>query len=501
MDRRLAKRLEFTRILLAKHQTVHLRPHLKGHTEEMGFYRLLRNKNVTEEALVEALKQNLVSMDFTDRSLLVIADSSDIDYSRQRRRIQPDSGLGPIGNDKGYGYNVHINLAFDADHGGLYGIPDVQLWSRQEGPSATRQLRQLGKRRRKLVHQYRAQGTLSKAQIAERQELECKTIQTSTGSYRSSYALPLEARESHRWQTCITRSRSCLRGARQITYVHDREGDIFDTLVLAREENEHLLIRSKSNRVIQTLDGQRKYLHDYRHELEELGYQDIEIQDPTTGKKRHARIGIKSAKVHILREKSRAAYHRHYPASVEMNVVYAEEMPQTVPAGEAPVFWCLLTTHAVDTLEQAIQIVKWYAQRWWIELFFRLIKKSGFQLESSELETGYALRKLGILTMEVAVQVLQLKQAREGDQSIPIEAVFSPAEIECLEAISPRWNGNTEKQKNPFPKRTLPWAAWLISRMGGWKGYKNNRPPGVLTIRRGLDHFNLIFIGYSFSSS
>lgn len=36
----------------------------------------------------------------------------------------------------------------------------------------------------------------------------------------------------------------------------------------------------------------------------------------------------------------------------------------------------------------ATQIVYWYSLRWRIEDFFRLLKKKGFDLESSELETG-----------------------------------------------------------------------------------------------------------------
>ncbi|MFV8282890.1 hypothetical protein ACNKXS_15380, partial [Christiangramia marina] len=54
-------------------------------------------------------------------------------------------------------------------------------------------------------------------------------------------------------------------------------------------------------------------------------------------------------------------------ASVALSVVEIRERPETVPPGEEPVHWILLTTHNVQDVEQALQIVAWYKQRWQIE--------------------------------------------------------------------------------------------------------------------------------------
>ena len=43
--------------------------------------------------------------------------------------------------------------------------------------------------------------------------------------------------------------------------------------------------------------------------------------------------------------------------------VYAVEAPSTVPAGEEPIEWRLLTSHAVETAEQAVECVEWYKCR------------------------------------------------------------------------------------------------------------------------------------------
>jgi hypothetical protein len=37
--------------------------------------------------------------------------------------------------------------------------------------------------------------------------------------------------------------------------------------------------------------------------------------------------------------------------------------------------------------------------------------------------------------------------------------------------------------------------SWIIARMGGWKGYQSTGKPGPITMKRGLDKFNVSF-GY-----
>jgi hypothetical protein len=67
---------------------------------------------------------------------------------------------------------------------------------------------------------------------------------------------------------------------------------------------------------------------------------------------------------------------------------------------------------------------------------------------------------------------------------------FSEQEVELIQKLNPSLEGNTEKQKNPHPKKSLAFATWVIAPLGGWKGYKSHRPSGIKTISRGL----LIFL-------
>lgn len=94
---------------------------------------------------------------------------------------------------------------------------------------------------------------------------------------------------------------------------------------------------------------------------------------------------------------------------------------------------------------------------------------------------------------------MQLKQARSGTQ-MQTNEVFSQEEEGYLERILPTLEGKTEKQKNPYPKGNLARAAWVVARLGGWKGYTSSRLPGSKTFKRGLDKFEQIAWAWSLDS-
>ena len=62
------------------------------------------------------------------------------------------------------------------------------------------------------------------------------------------------------------------------------------------------------------------------------------------------------------------------PEYVELTAIEACEKAETVPIGEKPILWRLLTTHQVNDVSTAILMVPWYKTRWLIEELFRLLK-------------------------------------------------------------------------------------------------------------------------------
>ena len=71
------------------------------------------------------------------------------------------------------------------------------------------------------------------------------------------------------------------------------------------------------------------------------------------------------------------------------------------------------------------------------------------------MESGKALRKLLIIALMAAVQILQLRQSRDGKTQQKVLLVFSDEQVACLEDILPRFEGKTERQKNPHSPDSL----------------------------------------------
>ena len=124
------------------------------------------------------------------------------------------------------------------------------------------------------------------------------------------------------------------------------------------------------------------------------------------------------------------------------------------------------------------------------------MKRKGFKIEDSELESGWALRKLTILTLQAILKICQMHMAYNQLESPDINEVFDSHECACLKQINVNLQGKTEQLKNKNPTTQLSWATWIIARLGGWSGYTSQRPPGHITLRNGLEKFNLIFQGY-----
>ena len=144
-------------------------------------------------------------------------------------------------------------------------------------------------------------------------------------------------------------------------------------------------------------------------------------------KKRDARVALLEVrftqvalvKPHNLRKNGEGEYDPLAVSAIEVR-----EHPRTRPAGEEGILWRLFTTHSIQTFEQAVEAVRWYTLRWWIELFFAALKGGGLDLERSQLESGLAIQRLTLLAFPAALKVMQLQRGREDQESSSLK-VFS----------------------------------------------------------------------------
>lgn len=187
---------------------------------------------------------------------------------------------------------------------------------------------------------------------------------------------------------------------------------------------------------------------------------------------------------------------KNAPQQIGLGVVEVKELPDSAVGQEAPIHWRLLTTHRVECLEDALRCVGWYRQR----QLFRTLKKQGLDVESSQVETGEGLTKLTCLAVQAAVRTMQLTLACDAGNVARASDVFDPEEIKVLQRILPTLEGKTGKQKNPHRPGSLAQAAWIVARLGGWKGYASEAKPGLITMLRGLQRVEAICEGWKLAT-
>jgi hypothetical protein len=416
-------------------------------SEQMGFYRFFSNERVKESELLSCAFSHCVDQCCDMNHLLLLEDTTELNLEKHRHRITDKTGLGLTGNNKNLGFFCHPTLAVNPLDASLIGVVDAHIWHRDEAKQ--------------------------------------------TQPKRTYPAVSIEEKESYRWADRAIIARQRLQSVERVTVVQDREGDIYESFHLLQESGVDFVIRSNHDRKL----AQSK-LRELIGNLPVVGEYELMITgDSKKRRKRKAIMEIRYAEVELCRPASIACPEK-YPDTLTVRVVQVRENPDSVPVGEKPVEWTLYTSHKVQTETDALQIVYWYTLRWLIEDFFRTLKSEGLNYEESELETGAALRKLLVMALMAAIQILQLRQARDGSTLQKPSLIFSNDQLLCMEDLLVRFEGKTEKQKNPHSRNNLAWATWMIARLGGWKGFASQRPPGVIILRMGLQRFHAIYEGW-----
>ena len=442
VDKRIDKRAGEVLRSLTMGRTSSLRQVTKSDAEQKSFYRLFNNESFTEEGIKRSIVSRCGEL-CSGRHVLCIQDTTEFNLTKQRGRLQPDSGLGRTGKDDVLGFMLHSSLVIDAGKSTALGYSYIKTWHREEG-------------------------------APDRHE-------------RNYKQLPVEQKESYKWIEAAKQSQELLTNADAITIIADRESDIYDLLACDFGEHTYLLLRSNFNRLLASGKKLCAHLNDFpvMHQYE------LEVRGDVRKKmcKRKASMELKWDKIALVKPQS--CQDDTLPDVKEVYVVEAKEKKAN------GILWRIYTTHPVTTAQQALQIIQWYKQRWYIEQIHRLLKTDGFRIERSQLEQGWAIRKLTLLAMMSTIRILQMMLAYEDDaEQQLIEEVFNKEEQQCLQIINDKMEGQTDKLKNTADIKTLKWATWVIARLGGWKGYKSQRKPGPIVLQKGLGKFYLVFEGW-----
>jgi Transposase DDE domain len=314
-------------------------------------------------------------------------------------------------------------------------------------------------------------------------------LRRAGGKRRHTNNRPFAEKQSRRWLDAADQAATLLEaGAAGVTVIADREGDIYEMFV-CRPVGVEMLIRAHHDRPLQ--DGSRLFA--CMENQSELGRVTIDVPAAPGRPARKAVLALRARSVLIKRParnlRDEAA---KLPPEIALSLVEAREVDP--PADAGALHWRLLTTHPVSLLADAQHIIGFYRQRWIIEQLFRTMKTRGFDIEAVRIAENKPFENLATATLMAAIQVLQMVRDRDGVAGRPASDVLDPADQPGLEAVCATLEGKTERQKNPHPKGSLAYAAWVCARLGGWTGYYGK--PGPVVMLQGLLRLNTILIGW-----
>jgi len=175
---------------------------------------------------------------------------------------------------------------------------------------------------------------------------------------------------------------------------------------------------------------------------------------------------------------------KRYP-TLSLTVISAQE--QSVPEGRDRIEWKLLTDLDVDDVASAVEKLNWYAQRWKIETFHKILK-SGCNAEKAKLRTADRLTNLLAIYCVVGWRVFWLTMVQRSSESAPAGTVFTDTEIAILRKL----RGKEDWPRTP----SIAQCVAVIARLGGYLARGSDPPPGNMIIWRGMSRLTDVHLGF-----
>jgi hypothetical protein len=166
------------------------------------------------------------------------------------------------------------------------------------------------------------------------------------------------------------------------------------------------------------------------------------------------------------------------PAVTVWAVHVVEEYP---PAGVAPLEWLLLTTCVVPSRIEALECVEWYACRFGIEVWHKVLK-SGCQIEARQLESAARLQRCLTLFSVIAWRIVYATMLSRTLPELPGTVLLALEEWQALYCAT--YHTPTPPPTPPTLHEAVQW----IARLGGFLGRPGDGAPGVAVLWRGFQH-------------
>jgi hypothetical protein len=409
-------------------------------------YRFFSNKRVDEKEILsghfQATKERFRA---TDGLVLVLHDTTAFSFQREEpgeigATFRVNSGKDEAGRSRQHtvcGILMHSSLIVTTD-GLPLGLCAIKFWTRK---------------------QFKGTNALKKKINPTR--------------------VPIEEKESIRWIDNIKQATVLLNAPERCIHIGDRESDIYELFCAAQEANTHFLVRTCVDRLAG--DG----THTISGEMDKVkvkGLHPVEVRD-NQGDVSAALLEIRYSRIRVLPPIGKQ---KRYP-ELTLTVIYAQE--QATPEGRDRIDWKLITDLAVDSNEQAIEKLHWYASRWKIETFHKILK-SGCKAEESRLRTADRLVNLIAVFCILSWRIFWMTMLNRASSGMSAQAVFSNTECQLLDHLVPN------RPRDSGATKSLSFYIVKLARLGGYLARAGDPPPGNKVMWRGLCRLTDIQLGF-----
>jgi len=235
-----------------------------------------------------------------------------------------------------------------------------------------------------------------------------------------------------------------------------------------------LLIRAERSRNRQVLGDEDTHAPLWRTLEQQPVIGERELLIPPNEKRaaRLARLAVRTQAV-TLKPPKRSP---HLPP-VSVWAVLAQEIDP--PEGVDGLEWMLLTTVAVTHRDDAFQRLAWYARRWGIEVYHRILK-SGCRVEARQLENSHRLSNCLAIDLIVAWRIFHLTMLGQHTPDVPCTVYFTDSEWRALTTFV------NKTQTPPALPPNLNEAVRLLGKLGGHLGRRGDGHPGTEVLWRGM---------------
>ena len=290
--------------------------------------------------------------------------------------------------------------------------------------------------------------------------------------------VPIGEKESVRWLDNMRQSTALFGNPARCIHVGDRESDIYELFCTAHELGTQFLVRTCVDRLAG--DGEHTIAAEMNG-VEFSGLHEVAVQD-AAGKPEAVTVAIKYRRIHV---RPPIGKQKRYPA-LDLTVLYAQEREK--PEHRPRIDWKLITNLPVHSHKDAVEKLNWYAMRWKIETFHKILK-SGCRAEEARLRTAERLVKLITVFCILAWRVFWMTMINRSQQDAEPELAITDIEMELLDRLIP--------DQNPVARlaRTLSSYLVKIARLGGYLARASDPPPGNTVMWRGLSRLTDIRLG------